>query len=223
MWDARDYACLWAWEPIHPKEMAELLAGFTRPWWICGGWALDLFLDRETRRHDDLDIAVLRPDQVALFDHLRGWDLHYATPAHALEPWDGRPLDPPIHGIWARRATRANAPGRASFCSTRSATANGSFAAMKRSGGRCRRWATSAMACRSFAPRSVCSTRRPSHRRRTTPTSPSSNHISVAKRVSGCWPHSRAATIDTLGSTGYVPTGRDLLARPESRCRLPCN
>jgi aminoglycoside-2''-adenylyltransferase len=113
--DARDYADLLAWEPIHPKEMAELLAGFTRPWWICGGWALDLFLDRETRRHDDLDVALLRTDQVALFDHLRAWDLHYATPAHALKPWDGRPLDPPIHGIWARHATSANAPWTCEF------------------------------------------------------------------------------------------------------------
>lgn len=115
MSDARDLRLSVGVGAHPPKEMAELLAGFTRPWWICGGWALDLFLDRETRRHDDLDIAVLRPDQVALFDHLRGWDLHYATPAHALEPWDGRPLDPPIHGIWARRATRANAPWTCEF------------------------------------------------------------------------------------------------------------
>jgi hypothetical protein len=92
--DARDYAHLWAWEPVHPQELAEFLASFARPWWICGGWALDLFLDRETRRHDDLDVALLRKDQVALFDYLRAWDLHYATPAHALEPWDGRPPRP---------------------------------------------------------------------------------------------------------------------------------
>ena len=102
--DARDYAYLWAWEPIHPEAIAEPLSGFARPWWICGGWALDLFLDRETRRHDDLDVALLRHDQLALYRHFRDWDLHYATPTHALEPWDGRKLDPPIHGIWARRS-----------------------------------------------------------------------------------------------------------------------
>jgi hypothetical protein len=51
-----------------------------------GGWALDLFLDRETRRHDDLDVALLRRDQGAPHDHLRGWDLRYATAEHALEP-----------------------------------------------------------------------------------------------------------------------------------------
>jgi hypothetical protein len=36
--------------------------------------------------------------------------LQYATPAYALKPWDGRPLDPPIHGIWARRAHRGECP-----------------------------------------------------------------------------------------------------------------
>ena len=102
--DAGDYGYLWAWEPIHPEEIAQLLSGFARPWWICGGWALDLFLGRETRRHDDLDVAILRLDQFALFQHLRSWDLRYATPAHTLEPWDGRNLEPPIHGIWARRS-----------------------------------------------------------------------------------------------------------------------
>ncbi len=29
--DARDYAYLWAWEPIHPEEIAVLLSGFARP------------------------------------------------------------------------------------------------------------------------------------------------------------------------------------------------
>lgn len=113
--DARDYAYLWAWEPIHPEEVAELLSGFARPWWICGGWALDLFLNRETRRHDDLDVALLRHDQRALYRHLRAWDLHYATPTHTLEPWDGRQLELPIHGIWARRSAEPSVPWTCEF------------------------------------------------------------------------------------------------------------
>jgi hypothetical protein len=115
MGEAGDYAFLWAWEPLHPGEFARLLATFERPWWICGGWALDLFLDRETRRHDDLDVALLRRDQGALHDHLRGWDLRYATAEHALEPWDGRRLDSPIRGIWARRSDGAATPWTCEF------------------------------------------------------------------------------------------------------------
>jgi Aminoglycoside-2''-adenylyltransferase len=115
MVDARDYAYLWAWEPIEPEQIAELLSRFARPWWICGGWALDLFLARETRRHADLDVALLRHDQLALFHHLRAWDLHYATPIHTLEPWDGRHLGLPIHGIWARRSGEPNASWTCEF------------------------------------------------------------------------------------------------------------
>jgi Aminoglycoside-2''-adenylyltransferase len=113
--DAGDYAHLWAWEPIRPEETVELLSGFPRPWWICGGWALDLFLDRETRRHDDLDVALLRHDQLALYHHLRAWDLRYAPPSHTLEPWDGRQLDRPIQGIWARRSAEPTAAWTCEF------------------------------------------------------------------------------------------------------------
>lgn len=31
-------------------------------WWIHGGWGLDALLGTETRPHDDLDLAVTRPD-----------------------------------------------------------------------------------------------------------------------------------------------------------------
>lgn len=37
------------WEPTHPRAVPELLAGLTCPWWIAGGWALDLFMGRESR------------------------------------------------------------------------------------------------------------------------------------------------------------------------------
>jgi aminoglycoside-2''-adenylyltransferase len=74
VYGAGSYVYLWAWEPLHPRDLPPLLSGFDRRWWICGGWALDLFLDRETRRHD-LDVAVLRRDQLALHGHLCGWDL----------------------------------------------------------------------------------------------------------------------------------------------------
>jgi Aminoglycoside-2''-adenylyltransferase len=110
-----DYAHRWAWEPLLPADLAGLLNGLEASWWICGGWALDLYLGRETRRHDDLDVAVLRRDQGALFRHLRGWDVRYATPAHALEPWDGSHLEPPVHGIWARRSHEASAPWTCEF------------------------------------------------------------------------------------------------------------
>jgi hypothetical protein len=113
--DEPDYGFLWAWEPVRPPELPGLLAGVAAPWWVAGGWALDLFLGRETRTHEDLDIALLRRDQLALHRHLRGWDLRYATPEHTLQPWDASYLELPIHGIWARRSARATAPWTCEF------------------------------------------------------------------------------------------------------------
>ena len=100
-------AGLWPWEPITPGDVADVLRGLPVPWWISGGWAIELFLGEQTRHHLDLDVAVLRRDQLALRRHLADWDLHFATPERRLEPWDGHVLEPPIARIWVRRARGA--------------------------------------------------------------------------------------------------------------------
>jgi hypothetical protein len=46
------------WQAWHPREVAERLRDVEWPWGIAGGWALDEFLGRETRPHDDLEIAI---------------------------------------------------------------------------------------------------------------------------------------------------------------------
>ena len=45
-----------------PPEIARRLDGVTTPWYVAGGWALDLFLGRQTRRHGDLEIAIPAAD-----------------------------------------------------------------------------------------------------------------------------------------------------------------
>ena len=155
-----------------PVTLARLLATFERPWWICGGWALDLFLDRETRRHDDLDVALLRRDQLAPHDHLSGWDLRYATPEHALERWDGRRLDPPIHGIWARRSDDAAAPWTCEFLLNEERDGHWVYPRDDTVSDRSMRSVWTGTVFRSCDLRSCCSTSRVSVRRRTTPTSP---------------------------------------------------
>ena len=85
------------------RRAVEVMAGYRRPWWVAGGWALDLVLGRKTRPHADLELSVLAVDQWALFDHLRGWDLRLAAPGQALPRWDGSAIQPPFHQVWARR------------------------------------------------------------------------------------------------------------------------
>lgn len=47
-----------AWDAWHPTELARRLAGVDAAWYVTAGWALDLFQDRKTRDHEDLEIAV---------------------------------------------------------------------------------------------------------------------------------------------------------------------
>jgi len=41
-----------------PSQVAARLAGVSAPWYVAGGWALDLFKGEQTREHSDLEIAV---------------------------------------------------------------------------------------------------------------------------------------------------------------------
>jgi hypothetical protein len=89
------------WEPLRPDDAAVLLRGLDAPWWIAGGWSLDLFVGRELRTHKDLDVAVLRRDQRRVFDALTGWELAVAYDG-ALDVWEGEELPDDRHGVWAR-------------------------------------------------------------------------------------------------------------------------
>lgn len=83
------------------REVTSLFAGFSQPWMVAGGWAIDLFLGRATRHHKDVDVAVFRPDQLAVQRYLHGWQL-YVAHGGRLDPWqEGAYLKPPAHGIWA--------------------------------------------------------------------------------------------------------------------------
>jgi hypothetical protein len=78
----------------------DLLLGIACPWLLCGGWAADAWLGRQTRDHFDVDIAVFHRDQSAIFEHFPGWALvghDPNVPDETTEPWNGRHLDLPAH------------------------------------------------------------------------------------------------------------------------------
>ena len=50
------------WRPMRPYEVASQLSTLRTPWWVAGGWAMDLHLGAQSRPHDDIDIGVLRRD-----------------------------------------------------------------------------------------------------------------------------------------------------------------
>ncbi|MFE4512937.1 nucleotidyltransferase domain-containing protein [Kitasatospora sp. NPDC056783] len=57
VFEADELEARWAgaWRP---ERVAERLAGVTTTWCVAAGWALDLFLGRQSRAHGDLEIAV---------------------------------------------------------------------------------------------------------------------------------------------------------------------
>jgi hypothetical protein len=87
------------------------MSTFHHTWFVCGGWAVDSWLGRQTRDHGDFDITVSHDDHRALFDHLEGWHLVAHTAfepgASTTDRWDGRPLRPTDH-IHARPPGDAN-------------------------------------------------------------------------------------------------------------------
>ncbi|TLZ65301.1 MAG: hypothetical protein E6K16_02990 [Methanobacteriota archaeon] len=90
-----------------PRRVGALMAGFSRPWYLAGGWALDVWLGRVTRPHEDVEIAILRDDQEEIRRHLDGWE--FDKVAHEVggprrERWrEGERLELSVHEIHARR------------------------------------------------------------------------------------------------------------------------
>jgi len=89
------------WQPLTLDEAVKVMIGYAGPWWVAGGWAIDLHVERLTREHADVDLVVLRDNQSLLRRFLSDWDVRVAHRGR-LEAWDGFVV-PPRHGLWARR------------------------------------------------------------------------------------------------------------------------
>ncbi len=59
-----------------PLQIKRLMRDFKPSWFVAGGWAIDLFLEKETRLHQDIEIAIFRKDQAALHFHFDEWLFH---------------------------------------------------------------------------------------------------------------------------------------------------
>lgn len=91
------------WEPAPLAEVVTLFQELAVPWWVSGGYAIELAVSRAYREHGDVDITVLRRDQQAVRALLAGWDVHVADPPGRLRPWPvGQVLPEHVHDIWVR-------------------------------------------------------------------------------------------------------------------------
>jgi len=82
------------------QAVLDLLAPCPFPWAVAGGWAVDLFLGRITREHDDFEIAIDRDDQRSVRDYFRDWTCLKVIPGKGRFAWEmNEHLDLPIHEI----------------------------------------------------------------------------------------------------------------------------
>ncbi len=89
------------------SKVSTLLSDFERPWFVAGGWAIDLYLERVSRPHKDIEIAILRRDQLAFRKYLPNWEFNKVIPRveGAMVPWkEGESLEVPVHEIHAYRS-----------------------------------------------------------------------------------------------------------------------
>ncbi|WP_382464819.1 nucleotidyltransferase domain-containing protein [Streptomyces noursei] len=91
------------WEPASLSEAVALFAGRDVRWWMAGGIAVELAVGRVLRPHGDLDVLVLRRDQLAVQRALAGWEWWAADPPGSLRPWSPGELLPfGVHDVWCR-------------------------------------------------------------------------------------------------------------------------
>ncbi|MFD5071214.1 nucleotidyltransferase domain-containing protein [Streptomyces sp. NPDC058369] len=91
------------WDPPPLDGAVRLLAPLRAPWWISGGYAVELAVGRAYREHADIDVLLLRRDQSEAQRVLAGWEWWAADPPGTLRPWcPGEILPAGVHDIWCR-------------------------------------------------------------------------------------------------------------------------
>jgi hypothetical protein len=108
--DADFYRWYGDWEPLDLAGLRALMAGFDRPWWVIGGWSIELFTG-VSREHDDLDVSIFSRDAPAFRAHLGDawtpWTAGDVAPG-AIQPFDDEfPEVLPDGQLWLRRDARS--------------------------------------------------------------------------------------------------------------------
>jgi hypothetical protein len=97
-----------SWGALTPDEAAVLLAAVRSPWWIAGGWALDLYLGKVTRAHKDLDIGIFRKDAAIVLAALPGWEFFEARDGVLSRLAVGDAPCAGVNSLWCKQANAAH-------------------------------------------------------------------------------------------------------------------
>jgi hypothetical protein len=92
------------WLAASPDDGARWLASLTEPWWVAGGWALDLFAGTQSRPHKDLDVGILRKDALKVLAALADWEVFEAKNAVLTRLRAGTQPRADVFSLWCRPA-----------------------------------------------------------------------------------------------------------------------
>jgi hypothetical protein len=98
------YANSEKWRSVHPSEVARDLRALPAPWWVAGGWALDLFVGSQSRAHKDVDIGILRKDALNVLSALSSWEIFEAKDGLLTRLREGDAPKDQVNSLWCRRA-----------------------------------------------------------------------------------------------------------------------
>jgi hypothetical protein len=93
-WDAAD------WQPFRPEDAARRLDGLDVPWAVAAGWAIDLFVGRERREHEDLEVAIPAGAVYEVAERFSDLALWVPVGGGMLEPLADADLEE-THQTWA--------------------------------------------------------------------------------------------------------------------------
>lgn len=93
------------WNPLPVDDVVELMRGADFFWCLAGGQAIERVVGRPYRSHDDTDVVVMRPQQLALQSWLEDWQLAIADPPGTLRRWTrGERMPRRVHDVWGHRS-----------------------------------------------------------------------------------------------------------------------
>jgi GNAT superfamily N-acetyltransferase len=88
------------WKSWDPAEAAAVLSDSTVDWYIAGGWAIDLHLGRQTRHHEDLEVAIVRSDFPRWQAYLSDFELYDVGAGRVRLLRRGDEPDRTGHQVW---------------------------------------------------------------------------------------------------------------------------
>jgi ribosomal protein S18 acetylase RimI-like enzyme len=88
------------WNAWTPWQAAPRLQTTDVPWYVAAGWAIDLHLGRQTREHEDLEVAISRAHQRMWRGALSDFELYDVAAGRIRRLRDEDDPDPAGHQMW---------------------------------------------------------------------------------------------------------------------------